>query len=128
MFKLCVLARWDFNFCVRSSPLRGYCEAGQELQKSGEINQEEDEKAAKEEWIEEQCKNIEKEMMSGNNRGAHNTLKALTKSQQLKSAAIEDSSGNIIVVDEEASGRCTSRSRTQSFPVSWYLSSSSSAT
>ena len=21
-FKLCVLARWDFNFCVRSSPLR----------------------------------------------------------------------------------------------------------
>ena len=23
-FKLCVLTRWDFNFCVRSSPLRGY--------------------------------------------------------------------------------------------------------
>ena len=23
MFKLCVLTRWDFNFCVRSSPLRG---------------------------------------------------------------------------------------------------------
>ena len=22
-FKLCVLIRWDFNFCVRSSPLRG---------------------------------------------------------------------------------------------------------
>ena len=22
-FKLCVLNRWDFNFCVRSSPLRG---------------------------------------------------------------------------------------------------------
>ena len=22
-FKLCVLTRWDFNFCVRSSPLRG---------------------------------------------------------------------------------------------------------
>ena len=21
-FKLCVLARWDFDFCVRSSPLR----------------------------------------------------------------------------------------------------------
>ena len=21
-FKLCVLTRWDFNFCVRSSPLR----------------------------------------------------------------------------------------------------------
>ena len=23
-FKLCVYNRWDFNFCVRSSPLRGY--------------------------------------------------------------------------------------------------------
>ena len=23
MFKLSVLTRWDFNFCVRSSPLRG---------------------------------------------------------------------------------------------------------
>ena len=23
-FKLCVLARWDFNLCVRSSPLRGH--------------------------------------------------------------------------------------------------------
>ena len=22
-FKLCVLTKWDFNFCVRSSPLRG---------------------------------------------------------------------------------------------------------
>ena len=22
MFKLCVLTRWDFNFCIRSSPLR----------------------------------------------------------------------------------------------------------
>ena len=25
-FKLCVLTRWDFNFCVRSSPLRGQAE------------------------------------------------------------------------------------------------------
>ena len=25
-FKLCVLTRWDFNFCVRSSPLRGFKE------------------------------------------------------------------------------------------------------
>ena len=24
-FKPCVLTRWDFNFCVRSSPLRGGC-------------------------------------------------------------------------------------------------------
>ena len=27
-FKLCVLTRWDFNFCVRSSPLRGLGQVG----------------------------------------------------------------------------------------------------
>ena len=27
-FTLCVLTRWDFNFCVRSSPLRGAAENG----------------------------------------------------------------------------------------------------
>ena len=43
-------------------------------------------KAAKEEWIEEQYKNMEKGMMSGNSKEAYNTLKALTKTQQLKSA------------------------------------------
>ena len=53
-------------------------------------------KAAKEEWIEEQCKNIEKGMMSGNSKEAHTILKALTKTQQHKSAVIEDSSGNIL--------------------------------
>ena len=45
-------------------------------------------KEAKEEWNEEQCKNIEAE--------AYNILKALTKTQQRKSAIIEDSSGNIL--------------------------------
>ena len=54
-------------------------------------------KAAKEEWIEEQCRYIEKGMMSGNNKEAYNTLKALTKTQQHKLAAIEDSSGNILM-------------------------------
>ena len=53
-------------------------------------------KAAKEEWTEEQCKNIEKETMSGNSKEAYNTLKAPTKAQQVKSAVIEDSSGNIL--------------------------------
>ena len=41
-------------------------------------------KAAKEEWIEEQCKNIEnteKGTTSENSKEAYNTLKALTKSQ-----------------------------------------------
>ena len=38
-------------------------------------------KAAKEGWIEEQCKNVEKGIMSGNGKEAYNTLKALTKTQ-----------------------------------------------
>ena len=54
-------------------------------------------KAAKEEWIEEQCKNIEKGMMSGNNKEAYNALKALTKTKQHKSAVIEDCIGNILI-------------------------------
>ena len=48
-------------------------------------------KAAKKEWTEEQCKNIEKRR-SGNSKETHNTLKAFTKTQQRKSAVIEDSS------------------------------------
>ena len=35
-------------------------------------------KAAKEEWIEEQCKSIEKVMMSRNSKKAYNTLQELT--------------------------------------------------
>ena len=47
-------------------------------------------------WIEEQCNNIEKEMLSGKSKEAYNTLKALTKTQQHKSAVTEDSSENIL--------------------------------
>ena len=47
-------------------------------------------------WIEEQYTNIDKGVMSGNRKEAYNTLKALTKTQQHKSAAIEGSSGNIL--------------------------------
>ena len=50
-------------------------------------------KVAKKEWTEEQCKNIEKGMMSGNTKEAYNTLKVLTKTKQKKSAVIEDSRG-----------------------------------
>ena len=53
-------------------------------------------RAAKEKRIEEQRKYIEKEMKSGNSKEAYNTLKALTKTQQRKSAVIKDSSGNIL--------------------------------
>ena len=51
-------------------------------------------KAAKEEWIEEQCKNIEKVMMSGNSK-AYNTLRLLSRpnsiSQQSSKTAVETS-------------------------------------
>ena len=52
-------------------------------------------KAVMEKWTDEQRKNTEKRIMSGNSEEAYNTLKALTKTQQHKSAVIEDSSGNI---------------------------------
>ena len=64
-------------------------------------------KAAKEEWTEEQWKNIEKEMMSVNSREAYNTLKALTITQQHKSAVIEDSSGNILTESTAVLNRWT---------------------
>ena len=53
-------------------------------------------KAAKEEWIAEQRKNLEKGMLSGDNKEVYNPLKALTKAQQHQSAVIEDSNGNIL--------------------------------
>ena len=54
-------------------------------------------KAAKVDWTEEQCKNVEKGMMSGNSKEAYNILKALANTEQhIKLAAIEDSSGNIL--------------------------------
>ena len=52
--------------------------------------------AAKEEWTEEQCKNIERGMMSGNRKGVRSTLRALTRTQRRKSAVIEDTSRNIL--------------------------------
>ena len=45
-------------------------------------------KAAKEGWTKEQCKNMEKAMMSGNTKEAYNTLKVLTMTQRHKSAVI----------------------------------------
>ena len=38
--------------------------------------------AARNKWIEEQCKIIEKGMMSENSKEAYNTLEALMKTQQ----------------------------------------------
>ena len=70
-------------------------EAGQEYRKVNKVAKKKM-TAAKEEWPEEQGKNTEKGMMSRNSKEAYNTLKALTKTQQYKSAVIEDSRGNIL--------------------------------
>ena len=59
-------------------------------------------KAAKKEWLEEQCKNIEKEMMSGNSKEAYNTLKALTKTRHV-SEAIKDRNRNILTESNSCS-------------------------
>ena len=45
--------------------------------------------------------------MSGNSKEAHNTLKTLTKTQQHKSADIEDSSGNILMESTAVLSRWT---------------------
>ena len=64
-------------------------------------------KAAKEEWIEKQCKNIEKGMMPGKRKEAYSTLRTLTKTQQHKSAVIEDSSENILTESTAVLNRWT---------------------
>ena len=64
-------------------------------------------KAAKEEWTEEQCKNIERGMMSGNSMEAYGALRALTRTQQHKSAVVEDSSGNILTESKAVLNRWT---------------------
>ena len=63
-------------------------------------------KAVKTEWTEE-YKSIEKGMMSGNSKEAYNTLKAVTKTQQHKSAVTEDSSGNILTKSTAVLNRWT---------------------
>ena len=64
-------------------------------------------KTANEEYTEEQCKNTEKGMISGNNKEAYNTIQALTKTQQHKSAVTEDSSGNILTESTAVLNRWT---------------------
>ena len=48
-----------------------------------------------------------KGMMSGNSKEAYNTLKALTETQQRKSAVIEDSGGNILTESTAVLNRWT---------------------
>ena len=64
-------------------------------------------KTTKEERTEEQCKNMEKGMMSGNSMEAYGALRALTRTQQHKSAVVEDSSGNILTESKAVLNRWT---------------------
>ena len=47
-------------------------------------------KAIEEQWTEELGKNMERGLMSENSKEAYSILQVLTKTQQHKSAAIED--------------------------------------
>ena len=64
-------------------------------------------KAAKEEWTEGQCENIEKGIVLGNSKEDYNILKALTKTQQHKSAVIEGGSGNTLTESTSVRNRWT---------------------
>ena len=60
-------------------------------------------KAAKAEWTEEHCKNIDVRRQ----QGSLQRLKALTKTKQHMSAVIEDSSGNILTESKVVQNRWT---------------------
>ena len=64
-------------------------------------------RAAKEEWIEEQCDNIEKGMETGNSKQAYSTLKALTKTSQPRANVIDDKDGNLLTDSDEVLKRWT---------------------
>jgi len=51
-------------------------------------------KEVKEQWIVDQCTNIEAGMRTGNSKAALSTLKQLTKLHQTKSTMVEDKDGN----------------------------------
>ena len=53
-------------------------------------------KEAKEQWINDQCDIIEKNIERGNSKEAFSTLKKLTKTQQNRASVIEDSSGELL--------------------------------
>ena len=58
-------------------------------------------RAAKEEWIEKQCNDIEKGMEAGNSKQAYSTLKALTKTSQPRANVIDDKDGNPLTDSQE---------------------------
>ena len=64
-------------------------------------------RAAKEEWIEKQCNDIEKGMEAGNSKQAYSTLKALTKTSQPRANIIDNKDGKPLTDSEEVLKRWT---------------------
>ena len=64
-------------------------------------------KAAEENWIEEQCNDIDKGMMAGNSRKAYTTLKTLSKAKKPTATVIEDKEGKTLTESEEVLKRWT---------------------
>ena len=64
-------------------------------------------KTAKEDWIEEQCRSIDRGMEIGQSKQAYNTLKALTKTSQPRSTVIDDKDGNLLTESDQVLKRWT---------------------
>ncbi|KAL8610857.1 hypothetical protein ACOMHN_056712 [Nucella lapillus] len=64
-------------------------------------------KDAKENWITEQCNNIDKGMREGNSKVAFKSLKTLSKIQQAKSSVIKDNNGSLLTEETEVLRRWT---------------------
>ena len=64
-------------------------------------------KSAKEEWITEQCNNIDISLKDGNSKKAFETLKKLTNTKQARPMGIENSKGCLLTEEADILGRWT---------------------
>ena len=64
-------------------------------------------RAAKEEWIDRQCDNIEKGMEAGNSKQAYNTLRSLTRTSQPRAKVIADKDGKLLTDSDQVLKRWT---------------------
>ena len=62
---------------------------------------------ANETWIDKKCAKIEREMSKGNSKEAYNTIKELTKVEQPRTTAIEDTDGKLLTESAAVLGRLT---------------------
>ena len=64
-------------------------------------------KEAKENWIDEQCKNIEQSTKQGNTKKVHELVRTLTNTKQDRSMVIENRDGELLTEKEEVLKRWT---------------------